>query len=85
MKTRGKGKVNVIEPLDFVPAKVFQKALFDAGIPLMPFNVDNLEKEYERLRAAGVSFIMQPNIMGPVKIAVLNDTCGNNIQLVQAL
>lgn len=75
----------LLEPMGFAPAKIFQKALFDAGIPLTAFNVDDLEKEYERLIAAGVVFSMPPTAMGPVKIAVLNDTCGNNIQLLQIL
>jgi predicted enzyme related to lactoylglutathione lyase len=75
----------VLEPMGFAPAKVYQKALFEAGIPYTAFNVDDIEKEYERLVNAGVLFSMKPTQMGPVKIAVLNDTCGNNIQLVQIL
>ena len=75
----------VLEPMGFAPSKVYQKALFDAGIPLTAFNVHDVEKEYERLIKAGVSFSMKPTAMGPVKIAVLNDTCGNNIQLLQVL
>ena len=75
----------VLEPMAFAPAKVYQKALFDAGIPYTAFNVDDADKEYERLTKAGVSFSMKPTVMGPVKIAVLNDTCGNNIQLLQVL
>lgn len=75
----------LLEPMDFEPAKVFQKALFEAGIPLTAFNVDDLDKEYERLLKLGVAFSMPPTQMGTVKLAVLNDTCGNNIQLVQVL
>lgn len=75
----------LLEPMGFAPARVYQKALFDAGIPFTLFNVDNIEKEYERLTKAGVAFSMPPTQMGPNKIAVLNDTCGNNIQLVQTL
>lgn len=75
----------LLEPMGFEPAKVFQKALFEAGIPLTAFNVDNLDKEYERLLKLGVVFSMPPTQMGTVKLAVLNDTCGNNIQLVQVL
>jgi hypothetical protein len=47
--------------------------------------VDNLEAEYERLTNLGVEFSMEPTVMGPVMIAVLDDTCGNNIQLAQML
>lgn len=72
-------------PLHFEPAKVYQKALFDAGIPYTQFNVDNVQKEYERLQSLGVEFSMKPTDMGTVKIAVFNDTCGNNIQLVEML
>jgi predicted enzyme related to lactoylglutathione lyase len=75
----------LLEPMGFAPAKTFQKALFEAGIPLTAFHVDNLEKEYERLTSSGVSFSMKPIQMGPAKLAVFNDTCGNNIQLVQVL
>lgn len=73
----------VLEPMAFAPAQVFQKALFDAGIPYTAFNVDDLEKEYQRLLSLGVSFSMVPTQMGPVKIAVLADTCGNHVQLVE--
>lgn len=75
----------LLEPMGFAPAKVFQKALFDAGIPLTAFFVDDVEKEYERLTKLGVMFSMKPTQMGPNKLVVLNDTCGNNIQLVQVL
>ena len=75
----------LLEPMGFEPAKTYQKALFDAGIPLTAFNVEDIEKEYERLTGLGVSFSMEPTPMGPAKLAVFNDTCGNNIQLVQVL
>ncbi len=73
----------VLEPVAFPPAKVLQQALFDAGIPLTAFQVDNVEKEFDRLNASGVAFSMKPALMGTSKIAVLNDTCGNNIQLYE--
>ncbi len=75
----------LLEPMGFEPAKVFQKALFDAGIPFTSFNVDDVEKEYERLHKLGVVFSMSPTQMGPAKIAVFDDTCGNNIQIAQLL
>lgn len=75
----------LLEPMGFEPAKVYQKALFEAGIPLTAFHVNDVDKEYERLKNSGVTFSMAPTQMGPVKLAVLNDTCGNNIQLVQVL
>lgn len=75
----------LLEPMGFAPAQTYQKALFDAGIPLASFNVDDLDQEYDRLTGLGVSFSVPPTQMGTVKLAVLNDTCGNNIQLVQVL
>ena len=72
-------------PRHFEPAKTYQKALFDAGIPYTQFNVDDVDVEYKRLTALGVEFTVAPTPMGTVKIAVFNDTCGNNIQLVQML
>jgi len=73
----------LLEPMGFQPARVFQKALKDAGIPLTAFHVDNVQREYERLEKLGVKFSMKPTQMGPTTLAVFDDTCGNNIQLVQ--
>ena len=61
----------------------FKKTLFDAGIPFTSFAVDDIEKEYERMRKLGVAFTMAPTKMGQVTVAVFEDTCGNLIQLVQ--
>jgi catechol 2,3-dioxygenase-like lactoylglutathione lyase family enzyme len=72
-------------PNHFEPAKVYQKALFDAGIPWTQFNVDDTQHEYERLLNLGVEFSVKPTEMGTVKVAVFNDNCGNNIQIVQML
>jgi catechol 2,3-dioxygenase-like lactoylglutathione lyase family enzyme len=66
-------------------AAVFQKALFDAGIHLTAFGVDDIEAEYQRLKALGVEFRSTPTkpAQGPSTV-VLNDTCGNWILLFQA-
>ena len=72
-------------PKDFEPAKVYQKALFDAGIPYTQFNVEDVEKEYNRLVDLGVIFSVKPTEMGTAKLAVFNDTCGNHIQIVEIL
>ena len=72
-------------PNHFEPAKVYQKALFDAGIPYTQFNSDNIQQDFERLTNLGIEFSVKPTEMGTVKIAVFNDTCGNHIQLVQML
>ena len=73
----------LLEPLAFAPAQVYQKALFDAGIPCTIFGVANVQAEYDRLLALGVVFKTKPTAMGPVTIAVLEDTCGNLVQMVQ--
>ncbi len=73
----------VLEPLGFEPARVYQKALYDAGIPCTAFQVDDIQQEYERLQRLGVVFKMAPTKMGPTTLAVLDDTCGNNIQIYQ--
>lgn len=67
----------------FEPAKVYQKALFEAGIPYTQFNVSNVQNEYDRLVELGVDFRMKPTDAGTVIIAIFDDTCGNYIQLVQ--
>lgn len=72
-------------PLHFAPAKIYQKALLDAGIPYTQFNVEDVKSEYDRLSSLGVEFSVGPTVAGTVKFSVFNDTCGNNIQLVQML
>lgn len=72
-------------PNHFEPSKVYQDALMEAGIPYTQFDVDNVDSEYERLTALGVKFSIKPSKMGTTKYAVFNDTCGNNIELVQEL
>ena len=57
----------------------------EAGIPWTQFDVDSVDEEYERLFNLGVSFSVKPTEMGTVKFAVFNDTCGNNIQIVETL
>ncbi len=70
-------------PNHFEPSKVYQDALMEAGIPYTQFDVDNVQIEYDRLTKLGVEFSIKPTEMGAVKFAVFNDTCGNNIQLVE--
>jgi predicted enzyme related to lactoylglutathione lyase len=74
----------LLEPMGFPPARTYQKALFEAGIPLTLFAVDDIQKEYERMKKLGVAFKTAPTQMGPVTIAVFEDTCGNLIQMAQA-
>ncbi len=72
-------------PNHFEPSKIFQDALMEAGIPYTQFDVDNVDVEYERLTKIGVKFSVKPTKMDTVKFAIFNDTCGNNIQLVEEL
>jgi catechol 2,3-dioxygenase-like lactoylglutathione lyase family enzyme len=72
-------------PNHFEPAKIYQRALFEAGIPFTQFNVDSVQEEHDRLVSLGVEFSLKPTEMGTVKFAVFNDTCGNNIQIVEML
>ena len=72
-------------PIHFEPCKVYQDALMEAGYPYTQFDVTDVQEEYDRLTKLGVEFSMKPTEMGVVKVAVFNDTCGNNIQLVQHL
>ncbi len=71
----------VLEPIGFPPAQSYQKALFEAGIPLAAFAVRDVQKEYERLKGLGVVFQIVPEKTGPIKRAVFDDTCGNLIQI----
>jgi predicted enzyme related to lactoylglutathione lyase len=73
----------VLEPLGFPPARAYQKALFEAGIPATAFITKDIAAEVERLKARGVKFRGEPKDMGPIKVVVFEDTCGNLINLVQ--
>lgn len=71
-----------LEPDDHPAAKAYKTALSADGIPVMAFHVDDVEAEHRRLTARGVVFTQAPLAMGPVVTAVLDDTCGNLVQLV---
>jgi catechol 2,3-dioxygenase-like lactoylglutathione lyase family enzyme len=73
----------VLEPDAHAAVKAFKQALVADGIPLTSFAVDDARAEFERLRALGVRFHKEPIVMGPVTIAVFDDTCGNLIQIHQ--
>ena len=73
----------LLEPVNFPAAGKYQKALFEAGIPLTAFAVENIQKEYKRMTKLGVVFTMEPTKSGPTTVAVFEDTCGNFIQLYQ--
>ena len=71
----------VLEPDEHPAAKPFKRALAEDGIPFTSFAVDDVQAEFDRLSAAGVRFTQPPVAMGPVTTAVLDDTCGNLIQI----
>ncbi|RBY75540.1 VOC family protein [Geodermatophilus sp. TF02-6] len=71
----------VLEPDGHPAAKPFKEALVADGIPFTSFAVDDVQEEYERLRGLGVVFTQEPTGMGPVTTAVLDDTCGNLVQI----
>ncbi|MGW5852749.1 VOC family protein [Streptomyces sp. NPDC055254] len=71
----------LLEPAAHPAAKTYRDTLVEDGIPLAQFAVDDVHAEYERLRALGVRFVQEPLEMGAVTTAVLDDTCGNLIQI----
>jgi catechol 2,3-dioxygenase-like lactoylglutathione lyase family enzyme len=73
----------VLEPDTHPAAKPFKAALARDGIPFASFAVDDLQKEFKRLRGLGVVFAQEPATTGPVSTAVFDDTCGNLIQITQ--
>ena len=73
----------LLEPSDNPAAKTFKKAIFEQGIAATAFAVEDIQKEYERMKKMGVKFAMEPTKMGPVTQAVFDDTCGNLIQIYQ--
>lgn len=73
----------LLEPDAHPAAKAFKAAMVADGIPIASFAVADVSAEYERLRADGVRFTQEPAQAGGVVTAVLDDTCGNLIQLVQ--
>ena len=72
----------LLEPDEHPAARPFKEALVADGIPFTSFAVDDVRAEHERLARAGVRFTQEPAEMGPgVTTAVLDDTCGNLIQI----
>ncbi len=73
----------VLEPMGFPPARTYQMALFEAGIPLTALQVEDIQNEYARLKKLGVVFKGEPKPAGPVTLCAFEDTCGNLIQIYQ--
>ena len=74
----------LLEPDGHPAAKPWKEALVADGIPYNTFTVDDVDAEYARLTALGVVFTQPPTDMGPVRTAVLDDTCGNLLQINSA-
>jgi catechol 2,3-dioxygenase-like lactoylglutathione lyase family enzyme len=74
----------LLEPSGHPAVQPFKTALVHDGIPAASFAVDDVQAEFDRLRELGVRFTQEPLEMGTVTIAVLDDTCGNLIQLVHS-
>ena len=74
----------LLEPnADYPAMKVLKESLVKDGIPFTAFQVDDIQKEYDRLKNLGVEFSMEPTDMGMTTVAVFDDTCGNLIQIFQ--
>jgi catechol 2,3-dioxygenase-like lactoylglutathione lyase family enzyme len=71
----------VLEPDAHPAVRPFKEALVADGIPVTSFAVADVHAEFDRLKALGVTFTQEPLTMGPVTTAVLDDTCGNLIQI----
>lgn len=74
----------LLEPNATYPAmKALKESLMKDGIPFTAFEVTDVHGEYDRLKKKGVEFTMEPTVMGPTTMAILNDTCGNLIEIYQ--
>ena len=73
----------LLEPNGNLGADKFQRAIYEAGLPVIVFNVADIQKEYERLKALGVAFRKEPTKVDYGVEAIFDDTCGNLIQLLQ--
>jgi len=82
-KDQPDGTELMLEPSHHRAVGPYRQALYEDGIPAASFQVDDLDAEFARLDALGVRFTLAPIDAGPVRVAVLDDTCGNLVQLMQ--
>ena len=73
----------LLEPGAHPAVEPYKSSLVNDGIPAASFKVDDLDKEFDKLRHLGVEFTVVPMDAGSVRMAILDDTCGNLIQLIQ--
>ncbi|MEU2893720.1 VOC family protein [Streptomyces albidoflavus] len=74
----------LLEPDGHPAVKPYKEVLVHDGIPAASFAVDDVTAEFGRLSELGVTFVQEPLTMGPVTTAVLDDTCGNLIQIAHS-
>lgn len=74
-----------LDPMNLEASRVYQKALYDAGMPLNAFVTADIDAEVKKLRERGVVVRGEPVDMGPIKGVSFEDTCGNLIHIVQPL
>lgn len=72
----------LLEPAGHPAVQPYRDALVEDGIPLAQFTVDDVQQEYDRLTAKGVTFTQKPIDIGTAVVAVFDDTCGNLIQII---
>ncbi len=77
------GSQLVLEPNDNPAARSYQESIFKQGIPATMLFVDDIQKEYQRLKRLGVKFTMEPTRTPGSTIARFDDTCGNLVQITQ--
>jgi len=75
----------LLEPSDNPAARSYKDSIYEQGIAAAAFAVDDVHSEYERLKQLGVDFKTEPTDVGTAIIAVFDDTCGNLIQIYQAV
>lgn len=73
----------LLEPNNHPASREYQERIYTEGIPATMFGVNDIQQEYDRLKGKGVKFSMEPTAAGEMTIAVLDDTCGNLIQLIE--
>lgn len=73
----------ILEPNGNPISKDYQKRLYEAGIPITMFGVQDVQQTYEQLLESNVNFKVTPTTMGSVNMAIFDDTCGNLIQIIE--
>jgi hypothetical protein len=72
-----------LEKTDFPPSQTYQRARYEAGIPILGLTSSNIHAEYQLLKERGARFRGEPQDLGPILSAVFEDGCGNLVHLIQ--